>query len=97
MAPSLLPGDRLVVLGCAGLRPGDVVAVEDPQRPGLVLVKRVVALVDAGVEVAGDNAAASRDSRDFGPVPPGRVLGRAVYRYHPPQRAGWLPRPGSAR
>jgi nickel-type superoxide dismutase maturation protease len=93
MAPALAEGDRLLVLGWLRWRPGDVVALSDPVRPGLVLVKRVVSAQAGRIEVAGDNAAASRDSRDFGPVAPGAILGRAVYRYHPPERAGRVVRP----
>jgi hypothetical protein len=44
----------------------------------------------AGVHVVGDNGGASRDSRDFGAVDPAAVLGVAVYRYHPRNRAGSL-------
>ena len=50
------------------------------------LVKRVVAAGEAGLTVAGDNPAMSTDSRVFGAVP--SVLGRPVYRYHPPWRSG---------
>jgi hypothetical protein len=71
---------------------GDLVALVDPARAGLILVKRVVAIDGGVLEVAGDNAAASRDSRVFGPVAEAAVLGRAVYRYHPSDRAGRLPR-----
>jgi hypothetical protein len=104
MAPALLPGDRLVVVGRAHrplrrlgprakapwLKPGEVVAVRDPRDPGRVLVKRV-AWVDvdgATLEVLGDASQASTDSRTFGPVPMASVLGRAVYRYAPRGRTG---------
>jgi signal peptidase I len=94
MAPVLLHGDRLLVLGAARVGVGDIVAFADPEGSGLVLVKRVVAADAAGVEVAGDNREASRDSRQFGPVPRRALLGRAVYRYHPAGRVGRL---GGAR
>lgn len=84
MRPTLEPGDRLVVLRLPP-RVGDVVAVE---HGGRVLVKRVAGLAGDGVTVQGDNAAASTDSRSFGPVPRSAVLGRAVYRYAPTARAG---------
>ncbi len=38
--------------------------------------------------VAGDNGDASRDSRHFGPVRREQLVGRVVYRYWPPERAG---------
>ena len=99
MAPALLPGDRLVVVGrpawsrlAASGRwpaPGQVVAVRDPRRPARILVKRVAAVdrLEGTVTVLGD-APASTDSREFGPVPRSSVLGRAVYRYAPAGRAG---------
>jgi signal peptidase I len=36
----------------------------------------------------GDNSAESSDSRSWGPVPSGKVLGRVLLRYHPPARMG---------
>jgi hypothetical protein len=40
------------------------------------------------VTVVGDNPDASTDSRVFGPVPRGAVVGRVVYRYGPEGRTG---------
>ena len=40
------------------------------------------------LEVAGDNPAASDDSRRFGPVPRHRFLGRLLWRYWPLSRMG---------
>jgi nickel-type superoxide dismutase maturation protease len=99
MHPTLLEGDRLVVVaplwGRGRLAPGDVVVVPDPRSPGRVLVKRVVGVDRAAgtVEVRGDAPDASTDSRSFGPVPAASVVGRVVYRYGPPGRSGPLPRP----
>ncbi len=92
MLPELAPGDRLVGVRLPVLERGDLVAFEDPEHPGRVLVKRVAALQATSVEVIGDNEAVSRDSRRFGPVPRRRLLGRIVYRYEPPAAAGWLRR-----
>jgi nickel-type superoxide dismutase maturation protease len=98
MAPALLAGDRLLVVAPLGRPrpvPGDVVAVPDPRAPGRTLVKRVAAVdVVAGtVDVRGDAAADSTDSRTYGPVPLASVVGRAVWRYGPPDRSGPLRRP----
>jgi len=100
MAPTFLPGDRLVVLAGPFGRPGwpgvgDVVAVADPRDPTRRLVKRVARLDRAAgtVDVRGDHAAASTDSRTFGPVPLAAVIGRVVYRYAPPGRTGPGPWP----
>jgi signal peptidase I len=48
MLPALRPGDHVVVdrltYGFEDVRRGDVIAFEDPERPGEVAIKRVVAL-----------------------------------------------------
>jgi nickel-type superoxide dismutase maturation protease len=88
MRPTLEPGDRLLVVRRRTYRPGAIVAVADP-RDGRLLVKRVEAVTtDGRLVVAGDDPAASTDTRTFGPVPPALVRGQAVHRYAPPGRAG---------
>ena len=94
MLPGLASGDRVLVLRTGRLRPGQVAAVRDPRDPERVVVKRVAGGSAAvGWRVLGDNPARSTDSRVFGAVGPELVVGRVVYRYHPPERAG-VPRPG---
>ena len=88
MEPTLAPGDRLLVVRARSLHAGDVVAVRDPRDPKRVLVKRIGAVLDDGIVVRGDNPGASTDSRSFGPVPSGAVLGRVVRCYAPSWRAG---------
>jgi nickel-type superoxide dismutase maturation protease len=94
MSPTLVAGDRVVVLRVPRrwpLRPGDLVALAHPGADAsMVLVKRVAGLGEGWVDVRGDNAAASTDSRDFGPVPRASVRGLVPYRYGPPGRTGWL-------
>jgi hypothetical protein len=82
MAPTLLPGDRLLVLR-ARPRVGDVALAPDPRRPARELIKRVAAVGPNGVALRGDNAAASTDAT----VPPPSVQWRAILRYWPPSRA----------
>ncbi len=96
MRPTLHPGDRLLLaprwarrLG-GTVRPGDLAAFPDPRQPSRVMVKRVQSVGPEGVWVLGDNPPHSTDSRRFGPVGLERVRGRAVYRYHPPDRRGRL-------
>jgi nickel-type superoxide dismutase maturation protease len=91
MEPAYRAGDRVIVNRLAYRRrapaPGDVVVLRDPERPGRYLLKRVAPFPareppdpDA-VYVLGDNAAGSRDSRSFGPVPRSAIVGRAWQRY----------------
>jgi signal peptidase I len=105
MAPTLQPGDHLLVRPVRRLRRRDLVVVRDPDVSTRWVVKRVVALpgesvvVDGrtlaageGIVVLGDNPAQSTDSRVYGAVPLDDVHGRVWYRYAPAQRAGRLVR-----
>jgi nickel-type superoxide dismutase maturation protease len=89
MAPTLSDGDWLVcrrVRSSLDVRAGDVVVLARPDRPGLVIVKRAVRRDGHGWWVEGDNAAASDDSRLFGPVAEPLVLARVLWRYWPRPR-----------
>ena len=88
MLPTLEPGDRLVYLRTRAVGPGRLAVVRDPRQRDRLLVKRVVRRAAGGVEVAGDNPAASTDSRHFGLVADGLLVGRVLYRYAPLERAG---------
>jgi nickel-type superoxide dismutase maturation protease len=91
MAPTFSAGDRLLVGPTFRTRAGDVVAVTDPRPGGRLMIKRVRAVDRGWVDVRGDNEAASTDSRQLGLIPRSNLAGRVVYRYAPPDRAGWLP------
>ena len=88
MLPTLVPGDRLLVVRTRRPRAGDVVALPDPRRPGRTLVKRVAGEHMGLLDLRGDNPAFSTDSRSFGLVPSSAVRGRVVRRYWPPERRG---------
>jgi nickel-type superoxide dismutase maturation protease len=95
MRPTLEPGDWLLVDPDAYRRrpprPGELVVAPDPRWPDRVLVKRVAALEgDGRVLLAGDAAEASTDSRTFGAIEPGSVMGRAWFRIWPRERVGTL-------
>ena len=90
MLPTLRDGDRLVVRRTHRIGPGAIVVAVDPRDRTRPLVKRVAAVGPQGVDLVGDNPAASTDSRAFGPLTPDMVRGRAVYRYAPSNRAGRL-------
>jgi len=100
MLPVLVPGDRLVVLRHPRWRwrVGQVAALHDPRHPraAALLVKRVAEVSSSGVDVRGDNPAASTDSRTFGPVPAALLVGPVLYRYWPPERAGRVDRAPAA-
>jgi nickel-type superoxide dismutase maturation protease len=84
MAPTLLPGDRLLVVRMhRAPRVGEVFLAPDPREPRRELVKRVAGVRSGGIELRGDNVAASTDAR----VEPDRVRWRAVLRYWPTNRA----------
>jgi len=85
MAPSLMPGDRvLAVRSPRRVRPGDVVVFD--LRPGFEVVKRVAPTPpgESGVWVLGDNpGAGSVDSRTFGAIAEARITARIEARTHP--------------
>ena len=86
MEPALVNGDWWLVRRGVSVRPGDVVLVIHPLRPDALVVKRIDRPEEDGWWVLGDNAEHSEDSRQFGPVPEGNVVGRLWLRYHPMRR-----------
>jgi nickel-type superoxide dismutase maturation protease len=96
MAPALLPGDRLLLESRSYARRtprvGEVVLAPDPRQPARELIKRVASVDEAAgmVELHGDAAEASTDSRVFGAIPLDTIRWRAAFRYWPPERASRL-------
>jgi nickel-type superoxide dismutase maturation protease len=88
MRPTLSEGDRLLCrrVGGSGVRPGQVVVVERPDRPGLLVVKRALHRDRGGWWVEGDDGDHSHDSWVFGPVPDALVRSRALLRLWPRPR-----------
>jgi nickel-type superoxide dismutase maturation protease len=87
MQPHLYAGDCVLIRRGRRARVGDVVLVRRPDRPDLLVVKRVREVVaDGQLWLTGDNAAYSDDSRLFGAVSPDAVEGRVVWRYRPLRR-----------
>lgn len=95
MAPTLLPGDWALAVKPGRPHRGDVVVVEHPQRPGVEIVKRIVAgpgdLAPDGAIlepdtwwVQGDSPAESTDSRHFGPVSTAGIRAKVRLVYWPP-------------
>jgi nickel-type superoxide dismutase maturation protease len=81
MEPALADGDWVLARTSGRVRVGHVVVLAHPQRPGMLIVKRVARVGPDGYWVLGDAPAASTDSRQFGAVPD--VLGRVVWRVRP--------------
>ena len=81
MEPALRSGDWWLVRTVGRIRPGDVVLLRHPNRPDLLVVKRVLREEPDGWWVEGDNAEWSDDSRGFGVVTRDRVIGCLLLRY----------------
>jgi inner membrane protease subunit 1 len=91
MEPALRAGDWIVVQSLSRPpRVGEIVLVRDPRDPDNVMVKRVAGVADGACTVVGDRPEQSTDSRTFGPVPLANVLARALFRYGPIRRIGWI-------
>ena len=91
MEPALRAGDWIVVSSISRPpRVGEIVLVRDPRDPENVMLKRVAAVAEGACTVLGDRLDESTDSRTFGPVPFANVLARALFRYGPIGRIGWL-------
>ena len=86
MAPALRNGEWWIAVRGRRMRTGDVVLLRHPDRPDLMIVKRLARRTDAGWWVLGDNPDQSEDSRQFGPVAESDLLGRLTWRYHPIRR-----------
>jgi signal peptidase I len=87
MAPSLRPGDRLVVARLTRLpRPREIVVARDPRDPDRELVKRVASVSGGAVTLIGDNPSRSTDARAFGAVPVADVRWRVLFRLAAPSR-----------
>jgi nickel-type superoxide dismutase maturation protease len=86
MEPTLSDGDWLLCRFLSStdrLERGDVVVARRPDRPELLVVKRVVRRERDGWWLEGDNAEASDDSRLFGVVPDDCLVARVFVRYLP--------------
>lgn len=79
MEPTLHHGEFVLVDTATRPDPGDLVLGRHPVEADLLVVKRLVDIVDDGrYVVVSDNPGAGSDSRHWGPLDPGLVLGRVT-------------------
>lgn len=94
MAPTIGNGDRILVDKLPLTTPpakGDIVVFRYAADPERRFIKRIVAIEGEAIDgivvpeghvyVLGDNRERSLDSRTFGPVALGLIVGRVVYRF----------------
>jgi nickel-type superoxide dismutase maturation protease len=86
MIPTLAANDEVLVNTRAYEdrlpEPGEIVVAHRPDRPQVILIKRVAAVQpDGRILLQGDNPAASTDSLDFGPVAPEYLVGKVTSRF----------------
>ncbi|MEM9137236.1 MAG: nickel-type superoxide dismutase maturation protease [Cyanobacteria bacterium P01_F01_bin.42] len=80
MLPTLKPGDEVLYQPLTRtLLPGDIVIINHPQQPHLKLIKRILSLEATNrLDLRGDNAEESTDSRHFGLVSRSQVVGKVT-------------------
>jgi signal peptidase I len=88
-----LPGDRL------SIRNGDVIRNGVPERSSFTVpcngggecnFRQTITVPKGDYYMMGDNRPDSLDSRFWGPVPKGWLIGKAFFTYWPPDRIGFL-------
>ena len=84
MIPTLAPAERALVHWGSDVGVGDVVVAIRPDRPHLLIVKRLVRAEGNQWWLEGDNPGASDDSRTFGSVASEAIVGKVVARW-----SGW--------
>jgi phage repressor protein C with HTH and peptisase S24 domain len=75
MEPALKPGDLIVGWKWFRPRAGQIVVARTPER---LLIKRIKRIDGAGIWIEGDNASASRDSRQFGTIASDALAARKI-------------------
>jgi signal peptidase I len=88
-----LPGDRLSIRNGHVIRNG--VPEKDPyivscQGGGACNFPQTITVPRGDYYMMGDNRPDSEDSRFWGPIPRGWIIGKAFFTYWPPDRIGFL-------
>ena len=85
MSPTLLPGESLLVQDdFYKIHPpqvGDIILLQHPMRPELIMVKRIHKIQSMEIFVLGDNPSQSTDSRKFGPIQNTNILGKVTSKF----------------
>ncbi len=83
MQPQLRAGDLIFLLKTQKLKVGQIAIAKRPDRPNLLVIKRVKAITKKGYWLEGDNQSESDDSRIFGEVDKDLILGKYIFKYWP--------------
>ena len=83
MQPQLRAGDLIFLLKTQKLKVGHIAIAKRPDRPNLLVIKRVKAITKKGYWLEGDNQSESDDSRIFGEVDKDLILGKYIFKYWP--------------
>lgn len=79
MFPTLKNGDFVIYRTFNSIEPapdpGSILIIEHPQRPEIIMIKRLIKISESGFDVRGDNQNASTDSREFGYLKPVQIKG----------------------
>ena len=102
MFPLLQQGDLIIILkknpffrlhtgdlAVCRLNPGQALTCRLAGR-GNLIIKRAVRIDESGIFLLGDNYTNSLDSRVFGTVSSGQIVGKALLIIYPLRRAGFL-------
>lgn len=83
MTPAYKNGDFVLVRKTKKAEIGQVVICQRPDRPDLLIMKRVQSLTENGYWLKGDNQEYSDDSRVFGEVEKNLIIGKVIFKYWP--------------
>ncbi len=83
MMPDYHDGDYLLVFGTKKIRVGNDVVVCDPRDQSRLILKRIGGVKKNKIFLLGINNASSTDSRVFGWVDVGLIIGKVWFRYFP--------------
>ncbi|MFL0768772.1 MAG: nickel-type superoxide dismutase maturation protease [Prochlorococcus sp.] len=79
MLPTFADGDvviyRPISSNEAPPEPGSIVVAHHPEKPGIMIIKRLKKITDDGFDLRGDNKNSSTDSRHFGEIKSAQLAG----------------------